>query len=284
MSSKPAILVVSSHVVRGTVGNRAAVFALEALGYPVWAVPSVVLPWHPGQGPGHRMTASSEDFDTLVDDLASSKWLGEVRGLLSGYLGNASQVDAVARLVSALKTKNPDAIYVLDPVLGDHGRLYVSAEQAEAVKQKLLPLADVATPNVFELDYLVGSPGLEKPSDIRQAAQSVGAKASVVTSFPMENAAETGMLLADQQSGEWLARHTMLPRVPNGLGDLTSALLTVRYLEDHTPDKLLQDVASGVAQIAQLAFDRDASELILEGQGEVLKTPTAPVVTERLTR
>ena len=43
-----AVIVVSSHVARGSVGNRAAVFALETLGHPVWAVPTVVLPWHPG--------------------------------------------------------------------------------------------------------------------------------------------------------------------------------------------------------------------------------------------
>ncbi|MBE0694401.1 MAG: pyridoxal kinase, partial [Aquamicrobium sp.] len=40
-----AVIVISSHVARGTVGNRAAVFALETLGLPVWAVPTVILPW-----------------------------------------------------------------------------------------------------------------------------------------------------------------------------------------------------------------------------------------------
>ena len=52
---KGAIIVISSHVVRGTVGNRAAVFALETLGHPVWAVPTVILPWHPGHGPSRRI-------------------------------------------------------------------------------------------------------------------------------------------------------------------------------------------------------------------------------------
>jgi hypothetical protein len=45
-----AVIVVSSHVARGSVGNRAAVFALETLGFPIWAVPTVILPWHPGHG------------------------------------------------------------------------------------------------------------------------------------------------------------------------------------------------------------------------------------------
>jgi pyridoxine kinase len=52
---RPAVVVISSHVARGTVGNRAIVFALEALGFPVWAVPTVMLPWHPGHGPAPRI-------------------------------------------------------------------------------------------------------------------------------------------------------------------------------------------------------------------------------------
>jgi pyridoxine kinase len=39
---RPSVIVISSHVVRGSVGNRAAVFALETLGFPVWAVPTVI--------------------------------------------------------------------------------------------------------------------------------------------------------------------------------------------------------------------------------------------------
>ena len=50
-----AVIVVSSHVARGSVGNRAAVFALETLGHPVWAVPTVMLPWHPGHGRATRI-------------------------------------------------------------------------------------------------------------------------------------------------------------------------------------------------------------------------------------
>ena len=50
-NTQGAVIVISSHVMRGSVGNRAAVFALETLGYPVWAVPTIVMPWHPGHGP-----------------------------------------------------------------------------------------------------------------------------------------------------------------------------------------------------------------------------------------
>ncbi|HRP79733.1 MAG TPA: pyridoxal kinase, partial [Aquamicrobium sp.] len=111
-AAERAVIVISSHVVRGTVGNRAAVFALEALGLPVWAVPTVILPWHPGHGRATRIVPPAEEFAALIDDLAAAPWLGEVGAVLSGYLGGPEQAGAVARLVGALKAKNPGALYL----------------------------------------------------------------------------------------------------------------------------------------------------------------------------
>jgi len=98
-SDATTVIVISSHVVRGSVGNRAAVFALETLGFPVWAVPTVVLPWHPGHGPAGRIVPPAQEFATLMQDLERAPWLGEVGAILTGYLGNPEQAKAVAGLV-----------------------------------------------------------------------------------------------------------------------------------------------------------------------------------------
>ena len=94
-----AVIVISSHVARGSVGNRAAVFALETLGFPVWAVPTVILPWHPGHGRATRIVPPLDQFKALMADLERAPWLGEVGAVLSGYLGEAGQAEAVASLV-----------------------------------------------------------------------------------------------------------------------------------------------------------------------------------------
>src|SRR5687767_13630126 len=151
-----AVIVISSHVARGSVGNRAAVFALETLGHPVWAVPTVILPWHPGHGRATRIVPAPEEFASLMRDLEKARWLGEVAAVLTGYLGDASQADAAASLVRAVKAKNPDAIYLCDPICGDGGDLYVPESVAMAIRDRLLPLADIATPNRFELEWLSG--------------------------------------------------------------------------------------------------------------------------------
>src|SRR5690606_9861359 len=99
-SDATTVIVISSHVVRGSVGNRAAVFALETLGFPVWAVPTVVLPWHPGHGvpgaPAGRIVPPAEEFSRLMQDLQRAPWLGEVGAVLTGYLGHPEQAAAVA--------------------------------------------------------------------------------------------------------------------------------------------------------------------------------------------
>ena len=124
--SLPAVIVISSHVVRGTVGNRAAVFALESLGFPVWAVPTVTLPWHPGHGRATRIVPDSAGFAAMMDDLSKAPWLPEVGAILTGYLGDATQAAAIAKLVQAVKKHNPKATYLCDPVIGDEiGRAHV---------------------------------------------------------------------------------------------------------------------------------------------------------------
>ena len=110
--NKPAIIVVSSHVARRAVGNRAATFALERLGFPVIAVPSVLLSWHPGVGPATRIVPTVDSFAATIDDLIGAPWLGTVGAILSGYLGEDSQAAPVAALVEAVKAGNPDALYL----------------------------------------------------------------------------------------------------------------------------------------------------------------------------
>ena len=151
MSGNKAVIVISSHVIRGSVGNRAAVFALESLGLPVWAVQTITLPWHPGHGPATRLVPDEKQFASVIDDLCQSPWLPEVGAVLTGYLGDPSQAKAIKKLVMVAREKNPDLVYLCDPVIGDQHGLYVSEDTVTEIKENLLPIADITTPNRFEL-------------------------------------------------------------------------------------------------------------------------------------
>lgn len=76
--------------------------------------------------------------------------------LLTGYIGSLSFLEAVLDVLSSLRSRNPDLIYVCDPVLGDHGTLYVPEALVECYKTKVIPHASVLTPNQFECELLSG--------------------------------------------------------------------------------------------------------------------------------
>ncbi|WP_274627358.1 pyridoxal kinase PdxY [Arvimicrobium flavum] len=276
-----AVIVVSSHVVRGSVGNRAAVFALETLGFPVWAVPTVTLPWHPGHGRATRIVPPDDQFTALMKDLERAPWLGEVAGVLSGYLGSAAQAEAVASLVQAIKAKNPGATYVCDPVIGDNGGLYVPEALATAMRDRLLPIADIATPNRYELEWLCGV----KLDDIRAvmaAALDAGPPTMLVTSSPAMMAGGTGNLLLTPNEA-LLAEHRIIERPPNGLGDLTGAVFLARLLSGQRAAKALQTTTASVFEILARTAKRGADELTLETDAASLSHPMAMVQLRHLT-
>jgi pyridoxine kinase len=275
-----AVIVISSHVARGSVGNRAAVFALETLGFPVWAVPTVILPWHPGHGKAERIIPASEQFARLLADLASSKWIGEVGAVLSGYLGEAGQAEAVAGLVGEVKAANPNALYVCDPVIGDAGGLYVPAATAEAIRDRLLPIADIATPNRHELEWLAGTP-LPSLKDIISTARDLAPPTMVVTSAPSMMTRSTGNLLVTTGQA-WLAEHRLIDGAPNGAGDLTAALFLARLLGGDGEARALETTTASVFEVLTRAAGRGADELMLETDAASLAHPMAMVTTRRI--
>lgn len=277
---RPAVIVISSHVVRGSVGNRAAVFALETLGYPVWALPTVVLPWHPGHSRATRIVPGKEEFSALIDDLCGSPWLGEVGAVLSGYLGDAGQAQDVARLVGAVQEANPEALYMCDPVIGDAGGLYVPEALAGAILKNLIPIANIATPNIFELGWLSGAELTNSTSAV-SAAETLGPARVLVTSAPAMMAGSTGNLLISGGAAR-MAEHRLIPDAPNGLGDLMSASFLARLLEGLNEEKALQMATAAVFEILARTARRGADELMLETDAQSLRTPMAMVNMRRM--
>jgi pyridoxine kinase len=274
-----AVIVISSHVARGSVGNRAAVFALETLGYPVWAVPTVILPWHTGHGPSTRIVPTAEQFAAFMRDLSGTPWLDEVTAVLSGYLGNAGQADGVAELVRQVKARNPRALYVCDPVMGDLGGLYVPEATAKAMRDILLPIADVATPNRYELEWLAGRT-LDNIPAVIDAARTVGPSRMLVTSAPGRTAGDMGNLLVTPDSA-LLAEHRRISGPPSGMGDLTSSVFLARLLAGESDDEAVRTTTATVYEMLARAAERGGDELQLETDARSLSRPTATVTLRR---
>ncbi len=271
---------ISSHVVRGSVGNRAAVFALETLGFPVWALPTVILPWHPGHGRATRMVPDTEEFDHCIDDLIAAPWTGEIKAVLTGYFGNPAQAIAASRLVQALRLENPDLFYLCDPVMGDKGGLYIPQATAEAIRDHLLPLASLATPNRFELAWLAGRESHDNHG-LMDAALTLGPSRVLVTSAYALMAGNVANLYLSGRSA-FLAEHRMIDDPPNGPGDLLSAVFLARLLAGAAEDVALQKATSSVFEILASTVRRGQNELTLERDASSLVTPVATVQMRQL--
>ncbi len=266
MPEKPPVIVVNSLVSRGSVGGRASLFALERLGFPVIFIPTVLLPWHPGHGPGTRVVPPdglSADVAPAVDDVG----LG---GILSGYFGNSYQIAGlIGTVIRARRFGRP--LFLCDPVLGDAGRFYVHHQTYTSIRDDLVPFADIVTPNRFELAFLAGGDytAMADNAALVEAARSLGRPEVVVTSA-FAGDGETGNLLVTPGRAELVA-HRAVERAPHGTGDLLAALYLGHRLGGSTPRDALERATSATLRLVELAGG--AAELPLAAGQEAFFAP-----------
>lgn len=214
------VLAVSSQVAYGPVGNSAAVPALQARGHEVLAVPTITLSNHPGHGKPAGFRTAPEDLGNILSALEALGVINTVAGVLTGYFASPGQVEAVATLLVRMKSANPDLFILVDPILGDEAGLYVPLAVAEAIRDRLLPLASCITPNRFELAWVSGMPVTDAAS-AAAAAQSLGTPEVLATSIPEADSLSTLLFTPD---GNHAITSPRLPKVPNGTGDFLSGL------------------------------------------------------------
>jgi pyridoxine kinase len=279
MPEIPTVLSIQSEVVRGHVGNGAARFALQYLGLEVWAVPTVVLSNHPGHGKFRGEVVPAQRIDDLVAGLGDHNWLKDCDAVLSGYLGVGEQARAVADAVRTVKAANAKAIYLLDPVFGDDGGAYARPGVAEAMARDLLPLADIVTPNRFELASLT-SRKVADAADAAAAARALGKREVVVTSIPFPGGRIGTVVVAE--GGAWTTSAPRLEGAPNGSGDLLAALYLAARLAKATPADALTRATSAVDAVLKASVAAHADELLLVATQGELRTPSHLLAVERL--
>lgn len=271
MTRLPAarVLAVSSQVIYGPVGNSAAVPAMQALGATVLALPTVLLSNHPGHGSPVRQAISAETMSAMLAHIESQGWLEGLAGVMTGYFIDADQVAVAAKAIAGLKRARPDVLYLCDPVLGDDASgLYVPDEVAQAIKSRLLPLADVIAPNRFELAWLAGA-SVTGPGTAVPAARGL-APLCLATSIPAGGDRIATMVVGSDSA--WLAETRRRPQVPHGTGDLLSGLFLAHLLAGREgPDSLGRSLAAVEAVLE--ASDGSAALDLAAGLAGPLRRP-----------
>lgn len=240
------VLCVSSQVVWGPVGNTAAVPALQAKGHEVLALPTVTLSNHPGHGAPAGLRTDAGDMARMFASLEKLGALDKLDAVMTGYFATAAQVEEMARLLGRIAAP----VVLVDPVMGDHGRLYVPQDVAEAIRDHLLPLATCVTPNAFELAWLSKMDVTDEATAIA-AARSLGTPEVLATSIPAGGDRLATLLISAGQV--YRAVTPKLANVPHGTGDLLGGLYLAERLSqpaEASLDAAVKTLARAIASSA----------------------------------
>jgi pyridoxine kinase len=252
------VLAISSHVARGHVGLAATVPALQHLGHEVWVLPTVLLASRPGLGRLARHDLPPVDFAAMLAALeADGCWEG-LDAVLTGYFPSPESVAVAADAIRKIKDAAPTIPVLVDPIAGDGGRLYVTEATAAAVRHELLPLASIATPNLFELAWMTGltADGL---SDAVNAARRLGPHAVAVTSAVDTPENVSTLLVTPRDAVEYPSpRHN---GIPNGAGDLFAGLFLAHLLKERDEKAALVACLADLDRVLAASAGRAVLEL-----------------------
>lgn len=265
------ILSIQSHVSFGHVGNSAAVFPLQRIGHEVWPVHTVNFSNHTGYGDWGGPLVSAEDVTSIIDGIGRRGAFEKINTIVSGYQGGPDIAGAIVDAVTRIKEVNPDALYACDPVMGNEkSGCFVSDEIPPLLRDKVVPVADIISPNQFELGFLTGKKvgTLEETLDAIKAAQAMGPRIVLVTSVQRPETEEGSIeMIAADGDDVYIVKTPHLPFKRNGSGDVTTALFAGHYTETKDASVALARTASSVFDLLQTTFEAGTEELqLIESQ------------------
>jgi len=271
------ILSIQSQVAWGHVGNAAAVFPLQRLGAEVWAVPTVLFSNHPGHGGFRGQVFPPQLIRDCVQGIEERGVLPTCDAVLSGYIGDAGTGEAVLDAVRRVKAANPRALYCCDPVIGDDGRVYVRDGIPELLRDAALPLADIATPNLFELEWLTGR-GVATLDDAKAAVaalQARGPRCVLVTSLrTAETPPDAVDMLAGEAGGFWRVRVPLIAQSFNGAGDAIAALFLFHRLRSGSAREALERASASIHGLLRQTVAAGSRELLTVAAQEEFVAPS----------
>ena len=268
------ILSIQSWVAYGHVGNSSAVFPLQRLGAEVWPVNTVQFSNHPGYGAFRGQVFGAALVRDCVLGIEERGVLGQCDAVLSGYLGDAATGDAVLDAVARVKAANPAALWCCDPVLGDDQRgIYVRPGIPELLRDRAMPLADIATPNRFELEWLTGHVvhDLATAEAAVTRLQAMGPRCVLLTSLDL---GEGLSMIAAEGGRFWRLTTPLLPISVNGAGDAIAALFLFHRLRSGDAGVALSAAASSIFGVLRQTAEAGSREILTVAAQEEFVNPS----------
>lgn len=247
METPKALLSILSHVAHGYVGNRATTFPLQYYGWDVDTIHTTDFSNHPGYGKLTGTKATPEHVAQLFRGLKDIVDFNTAYSVfIVGYCPSGAVMSTIYdELTPVLKAaaasrsiEDRKPVLVVDPVLGDNGRLYVPEEVVPVhVNFLKLGLVDLTTPNQFEMELLTGTT-ISDWASVKQALQKFHQLYKVPNVVILSVIIDDRMYSVGYCHLEAEARRIF--RLPidqigcsfNGCGDVLTGLLTNEFYEN----------------------------------------------------
>jgi pyridoxine kinase len=277
MIDRVKILSIQSAVAFGHVGNSAAVFPLQRIGVEVLPVYTVNFSNHTGYGAWRGPLIAPADVADVITGIEERGAFADIDVVLSGYQGSEGIGDVILDAVARVKAANPSAIYSCDPVMGNaKSGCFVAPAIPILLRERVVPEADVITPNQFELGYLTDTEPADLDSTLASAdiAREMGPRTILVTSVERPDRPEGSIeMLAVTDDGAWIVQTPQIPMKANGSGDVTAALFTAHLRATGDAALALARTTSSIFDLLQNTFDSGERELRLVESQEAYANP-----------
>ncbi|ALJ20356.1 pyridoxal kinase PdxY [Microbacterium sp. No. 7] len=271
------ILSIQSAVAYGHVGNSAAVFPLQRIGVEVLPVYTVNFSNHTGYGAWRGPLIAPDDVREVITGIEERGVLGQIDVVLSGYQGGEGIADVILDAVARVKRANPDAVYACDPVMGNaKSGCFVAPAIPVLLRDRVVPAADIITPNQFELGFLTETEPSDLASTLAAAdlARASGPRTVLVTSVERpDRPDDTIEMLAVTDDGAWIVQTPRIPMKANGSGDVAAALFTAHFRTTGDAAAALARTTSSVFDLLQATHDSGERELRLVESQEFYAHP-----------
>lgn len=275
-----SIISIQSQVMYGHVGNSIAVFPLQYRGFEVVSVPTVLLSNHPAYPSVYGAVMDPKLIDNLLRGIEERGTIEAAHIIMTGYIGSPEIAALTADFVRRAKARNPNLVYLCDPVMGDiKPGYYVPTDVRVAITEQLVPLADIISPNRFEFDALTGT-AHHNPKALVTEARRLDKQLVLITGSPTEgDQLET---YAITPNAAWRITSPRLVTKASGTGDLLSALFVAARLKGQSIPLALGDAVSGIHGIVEATVAADAQELDIIGHADLLYPPVPRFIAEAI--
>jgi pyridoxine kinase len=277
-----SILSIQSYVCFGYVGNKAAMFPLQRLGFDVTGVNTVQFSNHTGYESFDGDVMTPEHVSRVLSGIKKRGVFKNFSCVISGYQGSESLGKLILSAVQDIKKENPSALYCCDPVIGDVGvGTFVKPEVARFIKESCVPAADIITPNLYELGYLTDTPVASMNSlfALQSACKKLhqlGPKLILVTSiFDSALPSDAIQMLVSMDDNMFVVETPKLSMKwpASGSGDATTALFVAYFLQSRDPKLALEKTASSIFEVFKATVEAETRELQFISAQEAMVSP-----------